>query len=503
MRSFFFVFFHLRLVAKGAKTWGPSTYHQRERGSLVEFPAQTTSPGEPPSFSKSAPNLDKSKPPFSSMSPLPPRLQRGIGTSSATSLGKSHDEGLNKIKGKKMPTYNRGHTTNLCLDVASSSSSSPFKITLGDSAGFNSGSGGLLMRRAPDATPNTSSSTIGCFGRIRGGVDSSEVSPDGGRFNSSSRHHKKFSLDNSRNSSNSAKEGEERREDVTYDSNFYRRMQQSVEYLFDKSQFSEDNLKSNSKSSGDLVNSDESFSESTGSSEFRRECFFNKSATAHEPPQSVKGKSRSGSLPKGGVEKIQYLSLNDLLGNGTQTAGVSGSATETCKDWSGQYSHSSTSSHTTASTSSRKNSQVSFDEGGGKGVTVGSKIKLPPMKSEVSPRKFEKIYNLGTMDQGPVLGAVKSLAKSGTTQKRGKGGFIASLLKKGQRSVEKHTAKRGDEKVNLVTDENDDDLDSQSRIEIVGGDARPMGRQTMDESTTYDMIYTKRHIIAKQSADHA
>lgn len=476
---------------KGARTWGPSTYHQRERGALVEFPAQPKSAGEQAAFSKSAPNLEKTKPPLSSLSPLPQRMQRrAVGTSSATSLGKSHDEGLNRIKGKKLSTsqYYRGHTTNLCTGI---SNSSPFKIMLSEGAG---GSGGMLLRHVPRTSSSSASVGVlaereeegggGCFGLIRGSGASSNGS---GSVFSSARHHKKFSLDQGVRDA-----GDGGPPDVTYDIAFYRKMQQSVDELFDEKRFAKTNHIFNSKSSGDLVNSDESFSESHDSSEFRRECFFNKSAPG-------------GSLPKSGNEKFQYLSLNDLLATKTTTVAAVSVATE--QDLYGeqsvgsaQNSSSSSSSHTTtASLSSRKNSQVSFEEGRSS-AKAGCSVKLPPMKSEVSPRKFEKIYNMGTVDGPSLLG--------GTHTKRQKAGFITSLFKKGHRSVEKRTAKRegrmGDEKINLVADDNEEqeEAETNSRQHQPHHGGRTGGEDRMGNTatTTYDMIYTKRHIIAKQSA---
>lgn len=482
----------------------------------MEFPDHSGAAGEQAAFSKSAPNLEKSKPPPSSLSPLPQRLTRGAaGSSSATSLGKSQDEGLNRTRGKKVSTtqYYRGHTTNLCSGI-SSSHSSPFKKMLSDGAGFKAGGGGsgscsLLMRRVQDNSSSSSSvggvgvlpekEGVGCFGMILGG---GAASPNRGMF-SSARQHKKFSLDNS---------GPVRGEggsDVTYDIAFYRKMQQSVDELFDERRFAKSTATMfNSRSSGDLLNSDESFSESNDSSEFRRECFFNKSAPEPHETSSALGskvKSRSGSLPKGGAnEKFQYSSLNDLLGTATKTPAAGGAPLDSSRDLYGdhsgnsaQYSNSSSSSSSqnTASSSSRKNSQVSFDEAKPAAKGPYSSVKLPPMRSEVSPRKFEKIYNLGTVE-GPKLGSTVAA----TTQKGGKpkiqrSGFITSLFKMGHRSVEKRTAKREgrDEKVNLVT-ANDEEEDTRHHV----GGGGP-GGDLIEAATTYDMIYTKRHIIAKQS----
>lgn len=534
---------------KGARTWGPSTYHQRERGALTEFPVEQQSASGQASFSKSAPNLDKSKsqppplpPAAGSLSPLPPRMQRGGGFSSmhnrqwlegrgggsrvvgtGSSLGKSHDEGLNRIRGKKLSSsqfYQRGHTTNLC---GSSGSGSPFKITLRDNAGFNP-SGSLVLRRVQDSSSSVASSGmnaperdgVGCFGLIRGSSGDDKPTKSIENVTGSPmidiRRQKKFSLDNVDRNLGSAGggfghgggDGNRVAEETPYDIAFYKKMQQSVDELFDGRRFPRSpppHNMFNSKSSGDLVNSDsESFSGSHDSSEFRRECFFNKSAPEHDSSSSslpLKAKSRSGSLPKsGGGDKFQYLSLNDLLENNHKTS----------PDSSAQYSNSSTSSHTTVSSSSRKNSQVSFE---GKSMPqAGSSVKLPPMKSEVSPRKFDKIYNMG---------AAVPVTTKNVPQKRNKAGFITNLFKKGHRSVEKRTAKQRegrDERIKLVADNDDHhreeegvmmmtatDSGSTSRHVVVG--AVGLGSRSAD---TYDMIYTKRHIIAKQNvvpADHS
>lgn len=500
------------------------------------------SAGGQASFSKSAPNLDKSKPPppplppvAGSMSPLPPRMQRGGGSSSmhnrqwlegkgggsrvgggGSSLGKSHDEGLNRIRGKKGSSssqfYQRGHTTNLC---GSSSSGSPFKITLRDNAGFNP-SGSLVLRRVQDSSSSVASSGmiatekegVGCFGLIRGGSGDDKTTKSIENVTGSPmadvRRQKKFSLDNVDRSLGSSSGGGFGRgvgvaEETPYDIAFYKKMQQSVDELFDGTRFPRSpppHNMFNSKSSGDLVNSDsESFSGSHDSSEFRRECFFNKSAPEHD--------TSSSSLPlKSGVDKFQYLSLNDLLENNKATTSPDSGEDISQSVSSAQYSNSSTSSHTTVSSSSRKNSQVSFE---GKSMPqANSSVKLPPMKSEVSPRKFEKIYNLGAAV--PV-----TTTKSVSSQKRNKSGFITNLFKKGHRSVEKRTIKQRegrDERIKLVADNDDHHREEEGVMMMTTTDAGStssgarhvvVGAVGSKSADTYDMIYTKRHIIAKQN----
>ncbi|XP_312218.6 mitogen-activated protein kinase kinase kinase isoform X4 [Anopheles gambiae] len=83
-------------VIKG-KTWGPSTLHQRERSHL---PTMRPS-ARPQQFSKSAPNLDKSRATALSAS-----------SSRHEILGKSHDDGLHTIEANR--NYSRTNTTTTC-----------------------------------------------------------------------------------------------------------------------------------------------------------------------------------------------------------------------------------------------------------------------------------------------------------------------------------------------------------------------------------------------------
>lgn len=436
----------------------------------------------PADFTKSAPNLDKSKPPLSSLSPLPQRrILPGVGRQSATSLGKSHDEGLNRVKGKRQYTsqYNRGHTTNLCGGI--SSNSNPLTRLLGDSAEINPGSG---SNRAQEQSPIGNGG-----GGLRRPPEKGSISQLDGTAVPRYQHHKKFSLDNT--ASGTA--------DVTYDKAFYRKMKQSLDDLFEGRRYKQHSNKMlNSRSSGDLLNSDESADEAHGSSEFKRECFLNSSAPGYATSSAtvIISPRRSGS------DKFQYLSLNNLPGATTTTTNrgdLRGEEIVASRDQSvnsAQFSHSSTSSNTTTSTSSRKNSQVSFEEP----RAGGSAMKLPPSKSEVSPRKFDKIYNMGTTNASHLFGSVKEPPKKEKTN------FVKKFFYKGSKSggdQKTGGGKRGvvkDEKINLVLDDSNElgveDGHGTTRVDGVDG-------SFYGSRNTYDMIYTKTHIIAKQSADHS
>lgn len=404
------------------------------------------------------------------------------------SLGKSHDEGLNRIKGKKSPAallYQRGHTTTLCGVGGSTSNSStsgtPLKIVLRDSLGFNPG-GSLVFKRVQESPQGLAEKEgVGCFGLIRGGEDRAKGTKSIDNLMGSplfsERRSKKFSLDNP---GTSVGEGSASAREVAaeshYDIAFYRKMQQSVDMLFDE-RYAREDYNMYSKSSGDLFS--DSYSESHDSSEFRRECFFNNSAT--EPLEtSVKTKSHSGSPSQGKGDTFQYSSLDDLLRS--KDPRLSSDMADDAEN-SAQYSNSSTSSHTTT-TSSRKNSQVSFDDrsilrspsasASQTPTSTSSSGKLPPMRSEVSPRKLEKIYGMGTV---PVAKRERKLF-----------GF----LKMG--SVGKRTAKQGkDERIKLVGDDDNHE-------EHASNPTNPGGSLGRSDAETYEMIKTQRHIIAKQNA---
>lgn len=97
------------------KTWGPSTLHQRERGYLPALKSTVRTPH----FSKSAPNLDKSRSAVSASS------------SRNDILGKSHD-GLNTINNSKHYQQTTSCTLNLKNYVSSNSTNSSISSRISD-----------------------------------------------------------------------------------------------------------------------------------------------------------------------------------------------------------------------------------------------------------------------------------------------------------------------------------------------------------------------------------
>lgn len=97
------------------KTWGPSTLHQRERSYLPALRSTVRTPH----FSKSAPNLDKSRSAISASS------------SRNEILGKSHD-GLNTINNSKHYQQSTSCTLNLKSYVSSNSTNSSISSRISD-----------------------------------------------------------------------------------------------------------------------------------------------------------------------------------------------------------------------------------------------------------------------------------------------------------------------------------------------------------------------------------
>lgn len=245
--------------------------------------------------------------------------------------------------------------------------------------------------------------------------------------------------------------------DVMYDHLFYKNMQKSVDELFDGNRHyvapDDTHLRGHyrpgSKSSGDLTAMADDTEEDADSrvsgqkeedfrmfgstdSQFRRECFFAKKSD----PTSL---SMREPRHKQAEHKLQYLSLNDLEERGSnsitppplpttlrESSRNNSVHSRTSEDEdhrlvaARKYSDSSVSTNNSApGSSSRKNSQVTFDplllEPGSVTGTVAAwngndndhddevvvlveeeprAIKYPPLKSEVSPRKFERVLQL-------------------------------------------------------------------------------------------------------------
>lgn len=265
--------------------------HQRERGHL---PALRPAPWTP-NFSKSAPNLDKSRSGANSMP---------TSTTSRNILGKSH-EGLNSIKSKKLSKHNKS------LDTATATDS-------GDNNGVYDGFDGY-----DDDDDDDGNEIKGCFSFMRSDDSPSSTSNSTNRNvnnNNLVKGNKKLSLDSQRQNKaakvslnefrlpQSLPTGDDDTEptthnktidDVPYDRIFYRQIQKSLDEIFARddynqqfvdqpqselSQYSRQNR--NSKSSNDLSIynhelSDEDdiynqyrFQPVGSTSKFKRECFF-------------------------------------------------------------------------------------------------------------------------------------------------------------------------------------------------------------------------------------
>lgn len=225
------------------KTWGPSTLHQRERGHLPALrPTART-----PHFSKSAPNLDKS------------RTAGGAGSTSLGGGGSVSSSSRHDILGKSDEVLNKSH---------SSASSAPRNFPKYDND--------------EDEEDDDIEMTNGCFGFIRA-EDSSNYSK-----------HKKYSLDSTldqmygvelrspEDSNGSA--GSQISSQPTYDRVFYREIQKSLDNIFGREDFTLQTQNArNSKSSGDLTAFSEKDEDAYGQylfqhfdakSKFERECFF-------------------------------------------------------------------------------------------------------------------------------------------------------------------------------------------------------------------------------------
>uniref|UniRef100_A0A1L8DL26 mitogen-activated protein kinase kinase kinase n=1 Tax=Nyssomyia neivai TaxID=330878 RepID=A0A1L8DL26_9DIPT len=296
-------------VIKG-KTWGPSTLHQRERGHL---PALRPTAWTPAQFSKSAPNLDKSR--MMAVAQAPNEI-----------LGKSHDEGLHTINCR---TYSRGEN---------------------DDEEF---------------------SKMGCFGFIR-----SDDSRGGSAPTSRVVTHKKYSLDSKMPDV----------DDVAYDRVFYRTIQKSLDELFVRDEYAAQGgpreQRVGSRSSGDLSvygEEEESvynhrFQRYGSDSQFPRECFFANKST------SIDLTNGEGAPNDSFAQSFGEERTNSFCSDSTDTSTPSRKSSVTFRR------DVEVTNHDSSETSSY--SLPSYDEHSGRD---NRPVMYPPLRSEVSPRKFEKI----------------------------------------------------------------------------------------------------------------
>lgn len=216
------------MMTKVSKTWGPSTLHQRERGHLPEL-CDATQQWQPNSFSKSAPNLDKTRmiggggiqTTISSIQNSTINSTTGGGTSYGL-LGKSY-EGLNILCKKRGDVGDHSH--NYDDDEV--------------------GGGGGDLRDDDDDDDDEIISKKGCFPFIRSDQDSSASSSmlnesNNGRkllkssTKSKSKRHYQISSHNNSNNSNfrSNTNNNSNLDNVIYDKGFYRGIEKSLEEIF-------------------------------------------------------------------------------------------------------------------------------------------------------------------------------------------------------------------------------------------------------------------------------
>lgn len=222
------------------KTWGPSTVHGRERGHLPEL-CPTNVSSTPPQFSKSAPNLDKSRAASGSTS-----LGSSSGGTAITArdyLGKS-DEMLNRPKRRIATMYNNNNNID-------------------------------------DDDDDDNDMNRGCFAFIRDDDDDRT-------HTTAYLKPKKFSLDSTLDHQRFISgETDEVSPQPTYDRGFYRNVQKSLDNIFGGESFvtalDARQTARNSKSSGDLTGFNEKdedtygyhrFHPFAGDSKFDRNCFF-------------------------------------------------------------------------------------------------------------------------------------------------------------------------------------------------------------------------------------
>ncbi|GAB0092989.1 Mitogen-activated protein kinase kinase kinase [Sergentomyia squamirostris] len=433
-------------VIKG-KTWGPSTLHQRERGHL---PAMRPTAWTPAQFSKSAPNLDKSRTGMTALS-----VAAAATAARNDILGKSHDEGLNTINSRKWSS-GRGRRP-------------------ADDRLLNDG-----YRMNEDDEDNEFSKS-GCFGFIRSDESYS-------RGNSTSTpyviNHKKYSLDSKM--PDNVQGGN--LDDVPYDRVFYRTIQKSLDELFvrdedfgaqsvDRAGYGREQ-RVGSRSSGDLSvygEEEESvynrFQRYGSDSQFPRECFFAKKNTSKSIDLTemdtftttvVTPRDHSRSY---GEERTNSFCSDDHSSTDTSTPSRKSSVTFRRDVEVTNHDSSETSSYSLPSYHSDEHSS---------GREMRPITMYPPLRSEVSPRKFEKITPDKKSSQQSDFKQIKS-----TSSKNKSAAYLKRFLSIAKPSKQK---KKYDGASNSGKSE--------------------MSERLLTESSTdptYDTVYTPNFVIARQN----
>lgn len=274
------------------KTWGPSTLHQRERGHL---PALQRPTARPPHFSKSAPNLDKSRMAIAAL--IPPSSSRN------DILGKSYDD-FNTMNSSTSNSIRNEFSVNYLNNNRRIISTDDY---LNNNNDHNYG-GPIEYDTYDDDIDDDDDDDVqvkgGCFGFIRTEPKSDKITHDHMRIINSSRPGLRsvrippvrqrtvelpLVMSHEDDDDMSLKCEQRNFDDVPYDRVFYRTMQKSLDDIFapQPHQFLTPQNARNSKSSGDLTAGggtfDEGDEDSYGTyrfqrggseSKFDRDCFF-------------------------------------------------------------------------------------------------------------------------------------------------------------------------------------------------------------------------------------
>lgn len=412
------------------KTWGPSTLHQRERGYLPALNQTTVT--STPQFSKSAPNLDKSRANLG--------LPSAAATATATTVADVNDAAAaaaaiadlhqplqstsssshNNILGKSVEGLNQ-------IQIVTSGNSSSSNSTI-KTHRYNIGSLDALHCDGERYTYDDDDDDVevkGCFGFIRsddGYVKRKKHSLDSKMAEHSHQSANLISLrtptitaapaatatlmsKKSRESSNRKPElcvDENRNcDEPPYDRVFYRNIQKSLEEIFARDDFNQrfaSQKSRNSKSSGDLTMYNEEddvygqyqFQRSNSKSEFHRECFFvrnaDDSSEESDPHASIKSNTSSNPRSQEYGRKVstnndRLLDTNDALIDSSNTSSFSSKYYRTQDDRTNSIcsdDHSSTDMSITPS-ASRKNSVTFRVDGGSNGnANTSSTVPISP-----------------------------------------------------------------------------------------------------------------------------
>lgn len=282
------------------KTWGPSTVHQRERGHL---PAMRQTSARAPQFSKSAPNLDKSRTPAIS---LLQQQQSNQPIGRLNPLGKSV-EGLSSLS--------NGTTGNVIAEESYvEEDDDEHEVKVKGCFGFIRNDDNYMKRKkySLDSKMDENQSIDICTPII---TASSSIA------STSFSHTASVAEDDDGNTVESASFEICTRnlDDVPYDRVFYRTIQKSLDEIFSRDDYNQQFVSEksrNSKSSGDLTTAEDddydSYRFERYDSKFNRECFFVNHDQSEEDESRETESERNTSIKSNNSFQDAELSQNSI-----------------------------------------------------------------------------------------------------------------------------------------------------------------------------------------------